>query len=68
MYKKNSSFQSDKLSVRSTVVQVLPPTLGFGDSALFEFLQRLQSPLSVTALPLRVKSCLTWASGLDMCC
>lgn len=45
-------------------MQVVSPAFRFGGDTLFEFLERLQSPLSVTALPLRVKSCLTWASGV----
>lgn len=62
--KKNPFFQLDKLPVGRTMVQLVPPAFGFGDDAVFEFLERLQSPLSMTALPLRVKSCLMSASGV----
>lgn len=57
-------FHLAKLPGGTTMVQLVPPAFGFGDDALFEFLEHLLSPLSMTALPLCVKSCLTWASGI----
>lgn len=36
----------------------------FGSSDLFELFEYLLSPLSMTALPLDMKSCLMWASGV----
>lgn len=45
-------------------MQLVPPAFEFGGSALFELFEYLLSPLSMTALPLDMKSCLIWASGV----
>ena len=70
MYKKISFFPLDKLPVGRTMVQLVPPAFGSGDDALFEFLEHLQNPLSMTAIPLCVKSCFNvgiwgWTCAVD---
>lgn len=45
-------------------MQLVPPAFEFVVNTLFGFLEHLQSLLSMTALPVPVKGCLTWASGV----
>lgn len=58
----------NKLPVERRVMQPVPPVLGFGEDTQFEVVEQLQSPVCVTALPLPVTRCSTWASGLAMRC
>lgn len=57
MYKKIHFFQLNKPPVERRVMQPVPVVLGLGEDTGVEFVEQLQSPVCVTALPLPVTRC-----------